>query len=79
VGIPSIAVVQGLAGFLCYWIAGMHESGFWGVITAFTSFIPVIGTGLVWVPMAAYMIIIGHVWQGIFIVLFGALVMGTLR
>ena len=78
VGIPSIAVVQGLAGFLCYWIAGMHESGFWGVITAFTSFIPVVGTGLVWVPMAVYMIILGHIWQGIFIILFGALVMGTL-
>jgi len=78
VGIPSIAVVQGLAGFLCYWITGVRESGFWGVITAFTSFIPVVGTGLVWVPMAIYMLIIGHVWQGIFIVLFGALIMGTL-
>ena len=78
VGIPSIAVVQGLAGFLCYWITGVRESGFWGVITAFTSFIPVVGTGLVWVPMAVYMLIIGHIWQGIFIVLFGLLVMGTL-
>jgi predicted PurR-regulated permease PerM len=78
VGIPSIAVVQGLAGFLCYSITGVHESGFWGVITAFTSFIPVIGTGLVWAPMAMYMLILGHIWQGIFIVLFGALVMGML-
>jgi len=78
VGIPSIAVVQGFAGFLCYWITGVHEAGFWGVITALTSFIPVIGTGLVWIPMALYMLIIGHIWQGIFIVLFGALVMGTL-
>jgi len=78
VGIPSIAVVQGFAGFLCYWITGVHEAGFWGVITALTSFIPVIGTGLVWIPMALYMLIIGHIWQGIFIILFGALVMGTL-
>jgi len=78
VGIPSIAVVQGLAGFLCYWITGLHEAGFWGVITGFTSFIPVIGTGLVWVPVAAYMFIIGHTWQGIFTILFGALIMGTL-
>jgi predicted PurR-regulated permease PerM len=37
-----------------------------------------IGTGLVWLPMAVYMLIIGHIWQGIFIVLFGRLVMGTL-
>src|SRR5438477_6169205 len=62
VGIPSIAVVQGLAGFLGYWITGLHEAGFWGVITGFTSFIPVVGTALVWVPVAVYMFIIGHTW-----------------
>ena len=78
VGIPSIAVVQGLAGFLGYWITGLHEAGFWGVITGFTSFIPVVGTALVWVPVAVYMFIIGHTWQGIFMILYGALIMGTL-
>ncbi len=78
VGIPSIAVVQGVAGFFGYWIAGMNEHGFWGVITGFTSFIPVVGTGIVWVPMAAYLLIIGHTWQGIFIILYGAVVMGSL-
>lgn len=78
VGIPAIAVVQGLAGFLCYWIIGLHENGFWGVITGFTSFIPVVGTGIVWVPVAGYMFISGHTWQGIFTVLYGALIMGTL-
>lgn len=78
VGIPSIAVVQGLAGFLGYWIVGVKEPGFWGVITGFTSFIPVVGTGLVWAPMAVYLFIIGHTWQGVFILLYGALVMGML-
>jgi len=78
VGIPLIAIVQGLAGFLCYWIVGMDQSGFWGVVTGFTSFIPVVGTGIVWLPIAVYMLIIGHTWQGIFTVLFGALIMGTL-
>ncbi|HEY1871146.1 MAG TPA: AI-2E family transporter [Chitinophagaceae bacterium] len=77
VGIPSIAVVQGFTGFIGYWITGLHEAGFWGVVTGFTSFIPVVGTGLVWVPVAAYMFIIGHTWQGVFMVLYGALVMGT--
>jgi len=78
VGIPSIAVVQGLAGFLGYWIIGLNEPGFWGVITGFTSFIPVVGTGIVWVPVAGYMFITGHTWQGIFMILYGALVMGML-
>jgi predicted PurR-regulated permease PerM len=77
VGIPSIAVAQGLTGFLGYLIIGLPEAGFWGVITGFTSFIPVVGTGLVWVPIAAYMFIIGHTWEGIFMVLFGTVIMGT--
>jgi predicted PurR-regulated permease PerM len=78
VGIPSIAVVQGLAGFLAYWIVSMSEPGFWGVITGFTSFIPVIGTGLVWAPVAVYMFVTGHTWQGVFMIAYGALIMGTL-
>jgi predicted PurR-regulated permease PerM len=78
VGIPSIAVVQGLAGFLGYWIIGLNEPGFWGVITGFTSFIPVVGTGIVWAPVAGYMFITGHTWQGVFMILYGALVMGML-
>ena len=77
VGIPLIALVQGITGFLCYWIIGLHESGFWGVITGFTSFIPVVGTAIVWVPVAVYELVLGNTWQGIFTILFGLLIMGT--
>jgi predicted PurR-regulated permease PerM len=78
IGIPAISVAQGLAGFLCYWIAGINQAGFWGVVTGFAALIPVVGTGLVWVPAAIYLFIIGHTWQAIFVILFGALIMGTL-
>ncbi len=78
IGIPAISVAQGLAGFLCYWIAGINQAGFWGVVTGFAALIPVVGTGLVWVPAAVYLFIIGHTWQAIFVILFGALIMGTL-
>jgi predicted PurR-regulated permease PerM len=78
VGIPAIAVVQGLFSFICYFIAGLEEAGFWAVITGFSALIPVIGTGLVWVPSAAYLLITGHTWQGIFVLLYGAIVLGSL-
>jgi predicted PurR-regulated permease PerM len=78
IGIPAIAVAQGLAGFLAYWIIGLQEPGFWGVVTAFTSFIPVVGTGIAWAPIAVYMFVLGHYWQGIFMILYGALIMGVL-
>ena len=78
IGIPAICIAQGLAGFLCYWIAGINQAGFWGVVTGFAALIPVVGTGLVWVPATVYLFIIGHTWQAIFVILFGALIMGTL-
>lgn len=78
VGIPAISIAQGIFGFLCYWIAGITEAGFWGVITAFAALIPVVGTGLVWVPAAVYLFVIGHNWQAIFVLLFGALIMSSL-
>lgn len=78
VGIPAIAIAQGLAGFLCYWIAGIQQPGFWGVITGFAALIPVVGTGLVFVPSAIYLLVTGHTWQGIFVLLYGSLIMGSL-
>jgi predicted PurR-regulated permease PerM len=78
IGIPAICVAQGLAGFFCYWIAGIDQAGFWGVVTGFAALIPVVGTGLVWAPSAVYLFVIGHTWQAIFVILFGALVLGTL-
>lgn len=78
IGIPAICIAQGLAGFLCYWIAGIQQAGFWGVITGFAALIPVVGTGLVFVPAAAYLFVTGHNWQAVFVLVYGALIMGSL-
>jgi predicted PurR-regulated permease PerM len=78
IGIPAISVAQGLAGFLCYWVAGINQAGFWGVVTGFAALIPVVGTALVWAPAAVYLLVIGHTWQAIFVILFGVLILGTL-
>ncbi|MBS1730572.1 MAG: AI-2E family transporter [Bacteroidetes bacterium] len=78
IGIPTIAVLQGLLGFACYKIVGINEPGFWGVITGFTSVIPVVGCGIVWLPMAFFQIVDGNYGMGIFILLWGALIMGLM-
>ncbi len=43
---------------------------------AFLSLLPAIGAGLVWLPVAIYLLATGVVWQGILLIAFGALVMG---
>ncbi|HEX8460805.1 MAG TPA: AI-2E family transporter [Segetibacter sp.] len=76
IGVPAIAVAQGFIGFLGYSIAGVPEAGFWALITAFASIIPVIGTAVVWVPITIYLFVINHTWQAGFSLAWGVLVLG---
>ena len=77
VGVPLIAVVQGLCGYLCYLIAGISEPGFWATITGFASIIPIVGTGLVWIPAGIYLLATGLTWQGIFVICWGLIVLSS--
>jgi predicted PurR-regulated permease PerM len=43
---------------------------------AFLSLLPAIGSGLVWLPVAIYLLLSGSVWQGIVLIAFGTLVIG---
>ena len=56
VGSLVTAVVQGIAGGLVFWIVGIDQAIFWGTLTAFFSLVPVVGTALVWVPWAIYLL-----------------------
>ena len=43
---------------------------------AFLSLVPAIGAGLVWVPVAIYLLATGAVWKGVSLILYGVLVIG---
>ncbi len=76
-GVPMIAVTQGIFAYVAFLFTGVHESGFWAVLTGFASIIPIVGTGLIWVPVAIYQLANGHTWQGITIIVWGFLFLGT--
>jgi predicted PurR-regulated permease PerM len=78
VGVPLIAVAQGFLAFVAFAITGLDQAGFWGVIAGFCSIIPVVGSGIVWMPAAVYQFVLGNTWQGIFIICWGFLLMGTI-
>ncbi|MBK7889148.1 MAG: AI-2E family transporter [Bacteroidetes bacterium] len=73
-GAPVLAILQGLTAGFAYWIFGLDEPWFWGAITGFMSFIPLIGTAIVWIPAGIYQLVNGENWQGIGILIFGAVV-----
>jgi predicted PurR-regulated permease PerM len=78
IGVPLIAVVQGFVAYISLLITGMDEPVFWAIVTGFTSVIPIVGTGLVWVPIGIYMLIIGQTWQGIFLFGWGSIILSTM-
>ena len=65
IGIPLLATIQGMVAAFGYWIFGVNEFGLWGFITGVCSLIPIVGTGLVWLPLTVYLFAIDHTWQGV--------------
>ena len=65
IGIPLLAFIQGFVGALGYFIFGIKEIGVWGFLTGVASLIPIIGTGIIWVPLTIYLIASGNTWQGV--------------
>ena len=71
-----VAVVQGALGGLSFWFLGIHAAVLWGALMAVLSLLPAVGTALVWVPVAIYLLATGAVWQGIVLIAWGVLVIG---
>ena len=65
IGIPLLAVIQGFVGALGYLIFGIKDIAVWGFLTGVASLIPIIGTGIIWVPLTVYLLASGNTWQGI--------------
>jgi predicted PurR-regulated permease PerM len=63
-----IAGIQGLLGGLAFALTGIPTPIFWGVVIAFFSVIPVVGSGLIWVPGALWLAFTGH-WGKAIVVL----------
>jgi predicted PurR-regulated permease PerM len=56
-----IAVIQGLVGGLAFAVLGLRSPVVWGVVMGIASFIPLIGTALVWLPAAFWLLVSGSV------------------
>lgn len=78
IGIPLLAVIQGSVALIGYFIFGAPDPLILGFITCLTTVIPVVGTALVWFPMAGYMALSGDWFNAIGLLLYGGLVVSQL-
>ena len=70
------AVSQGALGFIIFFILGVEEPVLWATVMTISSFVPLIGTALVWAPMAAWFALDGQLDKGLVLVGYGVLVIG---
>lgn len=77
IGIPVILIGQFAMSCLIYWLLGMDRFYFWAFLTAIAGLIPVVGTGLVWLPLGIYLMLGGGIWQGIILILYGVIVISN--
>ncbi len=78
VGIPLIALLQGIAGLILYLILGIKEPLLWFALTAFTSILPLVGSSLAYVPLAIIQFASGDTTRGIIILIYGLGVIVTM-
>ncbi|SON49588.1 AI-2E family transporter [Vibrio tapetis] len=71
------AIAQGLAGGFGMWLAGFPGL-FWGTMMGFASFIPVVGTALIWIPATVFLFISGDTTWGIFLLIWSVAIVGSI-
>ena len=71
-----VAALQGALGGVAFWFLGIGAPVLWAVLMAFLSLLPAVGAGLVWVPVAIYLLLQGAVWQSVALAAWGVLVIG---
>ncbi len=76
VGGVLVALLQGALGALMFAIADIPSPVLWGLVTAICSLFPFGGTALVWIPVAGYLFATGQVGYGVFVTVFGVVIVG---
>ena len=71
-----VAGIQGTLGGIAFWFLGIKGALLWAAVMAFLSLLPLIGAGLVWLPVAVYLLLTGQTWQSLALVAYGLFVIG---
>jgi predicted PurR-regulated permease PerM len=73
VGTGLTALIQGLVIGVAFWLTGLGNSLFWGVVTVIFAILPVVGSGIIWIPGAITLFLSGHVGGAVVLTVVGVL------
>jgi predicted PurR-regulated permease PerM len=77
IGIPLIALAQGIVGLIGYLIIGVPEPIFWFVITCIAGMLPVVGAALAYVPLSLLLFASNEPVKGTIVIIFGLAIIGS--
>lgn len=77
IGIPLVALVQGIIAFIGYLIFGVSDPLFWFIVTAVGSVIPFIGTAIGIIPVTVILLSQGLELQALGMLIYGVVVVGS--
>ncbi len=77
-GTVVVSIVQGVVGGIIFWVLGMEAPILWGLLMGFFSLLPAVGTGIVWVPVSAYLLATGSITEGLILIFCGLFVIGLI-
>src|SRR5436309_526020 len=74
IGTGVTAAIQGAVLGLTFWIVGLPNGLFWGVVTMAFAILPVVGSGMVWIPAGIVLIMQSRAVTGVLLIVWGVLV-----
>ncbi|WP_298471186.1 AI-2E family transporter [uncultured Erythrobacter sp.] len=76
-GSGVVGLVQGTLGGITMMIAGVPSALLLGVMMAILALIPAVGTALVWAPVGIWLLVSGEIWQGVFVLGSGFIIISS--
>ncbi len=84
-GYVLIAFLQGILGAIGFYLFGIPSPLFWGLVMALFALIPLLGTGIVWVPASIFLLLQGLfensnflIFKGIGLFLYGLIIVSSI-
>jgi len=76
-GTLVVGIVQGGLAGIAFAVVGIHGAVFWATVMAVLSIIPAVGSGLVWVPAAIFLVVTDRVAAAVGLTVWCVLVVGS--
>jgi len=72
------ALVQGALGGVGFLVFGVGNAVFWSAIMTILSFIPFVGSAIVWAPAGIFLIIEGNLWRGLGLLIYSGVIVTSI-